>query len=104
MQTRYLGVLLLLGAVWGASFLFIKIAVAEMPPEILVTVRLVVAALLLLGTLYARGLRLPARPRVWGDFLFTGVVGLVFPYLDRKSTRLNSSHMSISYAVFCLKK
>src|SRR4051812_49727346 len=23
---------------------------------------------------------------------------------DRKSTRLNSSHMSISYAVFCLKK
>src|SRR5690242_21537206 len=26
------------------------------------------------------------------------------PYRDRKSTRLNSSHMSISYAVFCLKK
>src|SRR5438477_9776318 len=27
-----------------------------------------------------------------------------FKSLDRKSTRLNSSHMSISYAVFCLKK
>src|SRR5690242_21308866 len=26
------------------------------------------------------------------------------PEVDRKSTRLNSSHMSISYAVFCLKK
>src|SRR6202049_485062 len=26
------------------------------------------------------------------------------PTIDRKSTRLNSSHMSISYAVFCLKK
>src|SRR5699024_12098354 len=26
------------------------------------------------------------------------------PTLDRKSTRLNSSHVSISYAVFCLKK
>src|SRR5690242_21619108 len=26
------------------------------------------------------------------------------PRPDRKSTRLNSSHMSISYAVFCLKK
>src|SRR5438309_3366780 len=26
------------------------------------------------------------------------------PSLDRKSTRLNSSHSSISYAVFCLKK
>src|SRR5438874_7052793 len=27
-----------------------------------------------------------------------------FDYLDRKSTRLNSSHVEISYAVFCLKK
>src|SRR2546426_6874082 len=26
------------------------------------------------------------------------------PVLDRKSTRLNSSHLVISYAVFCLKK
>src|SRR5690606_41455891 len=26
------------------------------------------------------------------------------PELDRKSTRLNSSHVKISYAVFCLKK
>src|SRR5699024_11409810 len=35
-------------------------------------------------------------------------VSLSFPEtyeaLDRKSTRLNSSHVSISYAVFCLKK
>src|SRR5690242_21583304 len=30
--------------------------------------------------------------------------GVDFRILDRKSTRLNSSHMSISYAVFCLKK
>src|SRR2546430_12982359 len=29
---------------------------------------------------------------------------LLFPHLDRKSTRLNSSHSQISYAVFCLKK
>src|SRR5699024_12022290 len=29
---------------------------------------------------------------------------LATKYLDRKSTRLNSSHVSISYAVFCLKK
>src|SRR5690606_41943172 len=27
-----------------------------------------------------------------------------YRYLDRKSTRLNSSHVKISYAVFCLKK
>src|SRR2546427_9572413 len=31
-----------------------------------------------------------------------GKVGV--PILDRKSTRLNSSHSQISYAVFCLKK
>src|SRR3712207_9487990 len=29
---------------------------------------------------------------------------LPFPDIDRKSTRLNSSHANISYAVFCLKK
>src|SRR5690606_39583545 len=28
----------------------------------------------------------------------------VTPFADRKSTRLNSSHVKISYAVFCLKK
>src|SRR5690348_2136351 len=32
------------------------------------------------------------------------VVSLLRPEIDRKSTRLNSSHPSISYAVFCLKK
>src|SRR5256885_7035731 len=30
--------------------------------------------------------------------------GDVRAYIDRKSTRLNSSHLVISYAVFCLKK
>src|SRR5262245_62438086 len=29
---------------------------------------------------------------------------LIEHFLDRKSTRLNSSHLGISYAVFCLKK
>src|SRR3712207_7832445 len=33
-----------------------------------------------------------------------GVSGVPFRFLDRKSTRLNSSHANISYAVFCLKK
>src|SRR5690348_12084734 len=37
--------------------------------------------------------------------LWSGEAGLVpCTPLDRKSTRLNSSHPSISYAVFCLKK
>src|SRR5699024_12593445 len=32
------------------------------------------------------------------------IISLLRDYGDRKSTRLNSSHVSISYAVFCLKK
>src|SRR5690242_21620241 len=35
-------------------------------------------------------------PEQWRNFIQINA--------DRKSTRLNSSHMSISYAVFCLKK
>src|SRR3712207_6890681 len=33
-----------------------------------------------------------------------GVLAEINSRLDRKSTRLNSSHANISYAVFCLKK
>src|SRR3712207_6847503 len=50
----------------------------------------------------------------YGDIyraLDRGAQGLVIPHVntkaeaeDRKSTRLNSSHANISYAVFCLKK
>src|SRR5438874_3646868 len=35
---------------------------------------------------------------------YGAVVGRVTSVVDRKSTRLNSSHVEISYAVFCLKK
>src|SRR5438477_2066460 len=43
--------------------------------------------------------------RVFDDHVVIGEL-LAFCHIktDRKSTRLNSSHMSISYAVFCLKK
>lgn len=81
MQGRYLGVLLLLGAVWGASFLLIKLGIAEIPPVTLVAARLLLSATILVALLYARGQRLPSRPRAWGDLLVLGVVGLVFPYL-----------------------
>src|SRR5690625_5594281 len=36
-----------------------------------------------------------------GDLFIRGIKMLI---VDRKSTRLNSSHVAISYAVFCLKK
>src|SRR2546430_8831080 len=36
--------------------------------------------------------------------LFSETYSLALTFPDRKSTRLNSSHSQISYAVFCLKK
>src|SRR3712207_7246098 len=42
------------------------------------------------------------RNRVLGLFIATKLYGDAVR--DRKSTRLNSSHANISYAVFCLKK
>src|SRR5690625_5585572 len=38
------------------------------------------------------------------SFLLAAFVPMVVSGIDRKSTRLNSSHVAISYAVFCLKK
>src|SRR5688572_31611671 len=61
------------------------------------------AALFVTGSfLYGR----TAQAIVWLVLLLISGFGLisVLPRLDRKSTRLNSSHSQISYAVFCLKK
>src|SRR3712207_8027410 len=38
------------------------------------------------------------------EFTFLDFAREVGKHIDRKSTRLNSSHANISYAVFCLKK
>src|SRR2546426_4691593 len=40
----------------------------------------------------------------FADAISAAASGLGQEILDRKSTRLNSSHLVISYAVFCLKK
>src|SRR2546426_7331323 len=52
------------------------------------------------GTIRPRGERRLREPPPARDF--SGSVAAAD--LDRKSTRLNSSHLVISYAVFCLKK
>src|SRR3712207_8700032 len=67
-----------------------------------------ITALVLVGTVvlsvlagYALArLYLPGKNIIFLLFM----LGLMIPFLDRKSTRLNSSHANISYAVFCLKK
>src|SRR2546422_4132141 len=51
--------------------------------------------------LFDRGL---VHPQFLGDLLHIVDAQKIAKKLDRKSTRLNSSHGYISYAVFCLKK
>src|SRR5437899_12721776 len=48
--------------------------------------------------------RSPAAPNHWLPSNMPLHLQLRHSYGDRKSTRLNSSHLGISYAVFCLKK
>src|SRR5438067_11932698 len=54
----------------------------------------------------ARRIRFLRTKRGWSQERLAEEAGIHRVYLagDRKSTRLNSSHVSISYAVFCLKK
>src|SRR2546430_4870883 len=53
------------------------------------------------ATAFRHEQRVPARERFTDHLPRRGVAHLG---ADRKSTRLNSSHSQISYAVFCLKK
>src|SRR2546430_13412185 len=48
--------------------------------------------------------RWPVEVDGWIQCLAASAAREWFPSQDRKSTRLNSSHSQISYAVFCLKK
>src|SRR5207244_13566101 len=61
-----------------------------------------------LTRLRSTGLELAGRVTLSYDFPLSVRLGvaqpLAAPRRDRKSTRLNSSHQIISYAVFCLKK
>jgi drug/metabolite transporter (DMT)-like permease len=57
--------LLLLASLWGPSFLFIKVAVAEIPPFTLVPARVGIAALFLYILPRLKRRSLPAGGRVW---------------------------------------
>jgi drug/metabolite transporter (DMT)-like permease len=80
MPPRYLAGLFVLGAIWGASFMLIKISVAEVQPAAIVAIRLVIAAAVLLVALRLRGLALPRDRKTWRDFTLMGVVGVVLPF------------------------
>src|SRR5690606_39540550 len=67
--------------------------------------RTTVMVLSLLGAFYLLPAVYGALGRLYTpELLMTGRADAVVLTLDRKSTRLNSSHVKSSYAVFCLKK
>src|SRR3989449_7046559 len=95
---------------WGKVFTGPEVhGFATMPPtpeeqkKMMLPAMLKSAALaLVFGLLLACGYQ-----RLKGGLWVQGggpLAGMEFATLDRKSTRLNSSHGYISYAVFCLKK
>ena len=59
----------LLALLWGSSYLFIKVAVAEIPPATLIAVRVTIAALFLSIVMAIQGVRLPRDRVTWGRLL-----------------------------------
>jgi drug/metabolite transporter (DMT)-like permease len=58
----YWPLLILLASIWGASYLFIKVAVDDIPPAAMTDLRLLIAGVMLLGYLGATtGLRSSVR-------------------------------------------
>ena len=80
MSLRNFVILLSLGLIWGASFLFIKVSVVTIPPFSVAFGRTALAALILYLVLRLRGLKLPGRGPVWGSFLLMGLLNGAVPY------------------------
>lgn len=81
MKPKEYFMLFALAALWGASFLFIKVAVAEMSPLTLVGVRLLFGALgLLLIVPFRHGIMQGWNTRLKG-FFFVAIFNAVIPYL-----------------------
>lgn len=80
MTLSALGELFLLGAIWGASFLFIKIGVSDLRPLTFATLRVLVGSATLLIVIRMRKLILPHGRRFWGRLAVMGAVGIVIPF------------------------
>jgi drug/metabolite transporter (DMT)-like permease len=70
----------LLATLWGASYTFIKLGVATIPPITLIAARTLIAGLLLLLIMRGRGLSLPRDAASWGRFLFQACLNSVIPF------------------------
>jgi drug/metabolite transporter (DMT)-like permease len=100
---RYLAMLLALAALWGASFLFIKVAVRELSPATLITGRLGLAALTLaLLVPFAVGTRETLRQlrESWVWLVVVALVNTAIPFwlLSWGETRIDSGLASIIQA------
>jgi drug/metabolite transporter (DMT)-like permease len=80
MGAREWALLLILSALWGCSFYYFKILVAELPPFTVVLGRVGLAALLLNAFLLIRRDPLPRSPQLWGSFLVMGLLNNVVPF------------------------
>jgi drug/metabolite transporter (DMT)-like permease len=72
--------LVALSVLWGGSFLFVKIAVAEIPPLVLVLARVALAAAILHIVLRLSGLSLNLGRPVWLSFFGMGVLNNLIPF------------------------
>src|SRR5918992_414077 len=88
MRARDLAMLLLLGALWGASFLFIEVAVPALGPVLLVDLRVLLAATALALCTVIVG-RLPALWVRWKEFLILGGLNAAAPFTLIATSQLN---------------
>lgn len=75
-----LALLLVLATLWGASYTFLKVAVATIPPVTLIALRTLIAGLLLVAIMHWRGIRMPVDAANWRRFLFQACLNSVIPW------------------------
>jgi drug/metabolite transporter (DMT)-like permease len=71
---------LLLALIWGASFLFIKVAVDEMPPLEVALYRTIFGALVLFGMVAVTRARLPRDPKLFGHLFVVALFNHAIPF------------------------
>ncbi|MEH2560392.1 DMT family transporter [Bradyrhizobium sp. AZCC 2289] len=75
-----LALLVLLATLWGASYTFIKLGVATIPPITLIAARTAIAGVLLLAIMQWRGLKMPRDAATWRRFMFQACLNSVIPW------------------------
>jgi drug/metabolite transporter (DMT)-like permease len=75
-----LAMLLLLATLWGASYTFIKLGVASIPPVTFIAARSTIASVVLLAVLLGRGVTMPTDIALWRRFLFQACLNSVVPF------------------------